>query len=42
MVQGEIAAAEAHELPDGYRLRFPGKAGRLVTLAEFIHFARAC
>ena len=43
VVQEEIAAAaEAHELPEGYALRFPGEAGWLATLAEFIHFERAC
>jgi hypothetical protein len=35
-------AAEARELADGYALRYPGEAGWLATLAEFIRLERAC
>lgn len=43
-VQREVVGAveETLELADGYALRFPGAAGRLAALAEFIRFERAC
>lgn len=36
------AIREARELPDGYRLAFPGEGEWMTRLAEFIAFERGC
>jgi hypothetical protein len=36
------AAVEIRDVPAGYTLQFPGDAGIVLTLAEFITLERAC
>ena len=36
------AALEIRDIPSGYALQFPGDAGTVLTLAEFITLERAC